>query len=158
MALTALALFLLDAITTVVARGSVINGLVIATGVALLTVGFWAGSARLLDRTAAATGHASDMRSCRAATARAYPVLIGFAVVDLAQAVASLAGHATVVSALGWLALPLLVCFVALTVAALIRVYAMPPFTAFALALLPYALVSAALMIVGLVLTLVVRL
>ena len=57
-------------------------------------------------------------------------------------------------SALGWLTLPVLCWFLTLTVLAIRAVYDVPALNALALALLPYAAVAAAVLLVTLVLAL----
>lgn len=152
------AVTLLDLATSAVVGQGIPQAMVAAVTLGLLTVAFWAGSARLIARLARTMEHSGTEGELARASANAYPVLAGFALLDLIQALLAHGGFTGVAGAVGWLAVPLLVVFIGLTVLAVERVHRAPFFTAFSLALLPYALVSAALLLLGVVASVVLRL
>jgi hypothetical protein len=115
----------------------------------LLQIAFWLLSGWAVDAAAAgAMGAAPARRRLLAATARVMPVLVLYPAITLLQALLAAMGQPALADAAGWLALPVLVWFVALGTLAIAEVYELSGFSALSLALLPYAVLTFLLMVV----------
>lgn len=115
-----------------------------------LLAAFWLASTWMIGAAARAMGTGPRRLDHLAVSGHTYPVLIAYALVALGQAAAIrwLGGAGGVVSdAIGLLSLPLLGWFVALSALAARSVYGVAALSALALALLPYAALSAALLL-----------
>ena len=122
----------------------------------VLLVGFWLLSAAVIDKTARAMGAPSRRRRFLAASGHSFVVLIVYAAIGLLQAAAlhGLGDNGELVAMLaGYVALGVLGWFVALNCGAIAAVYELPFISAFALALLPFALLSAAVMVLVVVIS-----
>ena len=119
----------------------------------VLLVGFWLVSALLVGAGARLVGWTPQRRTLLAVSGLAYWVLVLYALVGLLQALSPHLGGSPVGSAIGWLALPAVCWFVALNAVAAVAVYRDSPMAAVAIALLPYAVLSAALMLAVVVLS-----
>ena len=127
------------------------SGIALDITVALLTLAFWFGAAYLMDAAARGMGATSNRRACRATTAWAYPAVAALAALGLAEAGIAGAGAAAVASAIGWLAAPLLVVFVGVTVLGVATAYALPFLNALSVAMLPFAAMAALMLVLGLI-------
>ncbi|HEY8755401.1 MAG TPA: YIP1 family protein [Candidatus Dormibacteraeota bacterium] len=108
---------------------------------------FWLASALLVGAGARLMGHAPRRRKLLAVSGLTFPVLVLYAVIALIQAASPRWGGDVLSTAVGLLALPLVGWFVALNAVAVRAVYDMPALSAVALALLPYAALSAVLLL-----------
>ncbi len=153
--LSGLVSFALGAAANALGGGSA-SGLVVAASLPALFAAYWVLEAWLVDAGARMLGRAGRRRTYLATSGYAFPAWIAYAVLSLAEALSlRLAGGAgaTLASALAWLTLPVLGWFVVLSVLAIIAVYGVPALNALALALLPYAVLTAALLVIGLTLS-----
>ena len=132
--------------------GSGLSGVVSSVLVPVLVLAYWGLQAWLID--AAATGmlgRAGRRRAMLVASAPAFPTWIVYSLLTLGEAAAARTGGSgsALAIALTVLTLPVLVWFLALTVRAIRAVYDVPTINAVALALLPYAAVALALVILS---------
>jgi len=114
---------------------------------------YWLLNAWLIDAGASLVGRSGRTRAYLASSAFAFPALISFALLSLLEAVAQRFAGSGLASALGWLTLPTLAWFLALVVLITRAVYDIPTLNAFALALLPYAAMTGALLLLLIVLS-----
>lgn len=124
-------------------------GLVTSLLLPLLFLAYWGMQAWLIDAGAGMLGRAGRRRAFLGASGYAFPTWIAYSVLTLCEAAAAHSGAGALAAALTWLTLPVLLWFLALTVRAVRAVYAIPLVNAFALALLPYAAVAGALLVLG---------
>jgi Yip1 domain len=108
---------------------------------------FWLASALLVSAGARLMGHAPHRRKLLAVSGLTFPVLVLYAVIALIQAASTRWGGDVLSTAVGLVALPLVGWFVALNAVAVRAVYDMPALSAVAIALLPYAALSAVLLL-----------
>jgi hypothetical protein len=108
---------------------------------------FWLASALLVSAGARLMGHAPRRRKLLAVSGLTFPVLVLYAVIALIQAASTRWGGDVLSTAVGLVALPLVGWFVALNAVAVRAVYDMPALSAVAIALLPYAALSAVLLL-----------
>lgn len=128
-----------------------LSGILASLLVPLLFLAYWGVQAWLIDAGAGMLGRAGRRREFLAASSPPFLTWIVYSLVTLAEAAAvrwmgSGSGPAI---ALTWLTVPVLFWFLALTVRVVRRVYDIPTVNAFALALLPYAAVAGALLVVA---------
>lgn len=108
---------------------------------------FWLASALLVSAGARLMGHHPHRRELLAVSGLTFPVLVLYAVIALVQAASTRWGGDVLSAAVGLGALPLVGWFVALNAVAVRAVYGMPALSAVAIALLPYAALSAVLLL-----------
>jgi hypothetical protein len=126
---------------------------ILSVALPLMLAVFWLGSALLVNAGARLMGHAPRRRRLLAVSGLTYPVLVLYAVIALLQAVSPRWGGDALSTAVGLFALPLVGWFVALNAIAVRAVYDMPALSAVAIALLPYAALSAVLLLLVVVLS-----
>lgn len=138
-------------IGTSVLDGSGLSGVVSSALVPLLFLAYWGVQGWLIDGGAGMLGRASNRRGILFASAPAFLTWIVYSLVTLVEAAAArfTGSGSPLAMALTVLTLPVLFWFLALTVRAVRAVYDVPTINAFALALLPYAAVALALVIVS---------
>ncbi|MBV8445419.1 MAG: hypothetical protein JOZ92_05830 [Candidatus Dormibacteraeota bacterium] len=133
------------------------SGAYVAAALPLLFLVFWLLQAYCVDAAAGMVGRSGRRRELLLATAPTFPAWILYALLGLAEALAiHLAAGSTgqsVASGLQWLTLPILALLLALTVMAIRGVYRVSGLNAFAFALLPYAMLTAAILVLSLVLS-----
>ena len=128
-------------------------GLAISLALPILFVAYWAISASLIDASARALGRQGRRRSFLAVSGATFPALLTYALLALAEAASRRWTHADAVAAgLAWLTLPVLAWYLALTTLAVRAVYDVPPLNALAMAMLPGAAMTAALIVLTLAL------
>ena len=124
----------------------------ISIGLPALLVGYWLGSALLIDVAAHLMGADRELARVRRLTAYAYPVLIGYAAVTLAQSVADrVTGNGDVALGLGILNLAVLLWFTAVTAVAVARGSRLPALQSAVAALFPFAVMSTLLVVLTIV-------
>ena len=136
-------------IGTSILDGSGASGVVTSVLVPLLVLAYWGLQAWLIDAGAGMLGRAGHRRAMLAASAPAFPTWIVYSLLTLGEAAAARSGGtgSALAIALTVLTLPVLGWFLALTVRAVRAVYDVPTINAVALALLPYAAVALAVVI-----------
>jgi hypothetical protein len=151
--LTGIASLAIEVAATAIGSASA-SGFLVSVALPALFLAYWALSAWLIDAGAGMSGRHGRRRSFLAVSGAAYPPLIAYALLSLLEAAATRwTSSVTLASAIAWLTLPVLAWFLTLTVFAIRAVYGVNPFNALALALLPYAALRAALIIVFLALS-----
>ena len=137
-------------IATALVDGSGASGMLASLLVPLLFLAYWGIQAWLIDAGAGMLGCSGRRREFLAASGLPFATWIGYSVVALGEAAAArwIGASSWPAIALTWLTLPVLFWFLALTVRRVRAVYDIPTVNAFALALLPFAAVAAALVIV----------
>jgi len=121
----------------------------------LLFAGYWLLEAYCVDSAAAMLGSSGRRPTLRAVTAYTFPAWLAYALLGLVEAVAARylgAAGGTLAGGLQWLTLPVLAWFILLSIISIREVYGCSLLNAFAFALLPYALLSAAVLVLGVVL------
>lgn len=138
-------------------EGSGTAGLVFSLIVAPLFVVYWLLQAWLVDAGAGLIGRAGRRATLLGVTGYVFVPWIAYGLLVLAEAgVSHLGGSGPSLAAgLSWLTVPVLLWFLALTVLAIRAAYDAPLLNAFALALLPYAAITAALTVLTAVLSVV---
>jgi hypothetical protein len=126
---------------------------ILSVAVPLMLVVFWVASGVLVSAGARLMGHAPQRRTLLAVSGLTFPVLVLYAVISIVQAVSPRWGGDALSTAVGLLALPVVAWFVALNAVAVRAVYDMPALSAVAIALIPYAALSAALLLLVVVLS-----
>lgn len=132
--------------------GSAAVGLSIA--VPLMLALFWVAGAVLVGAGARLLGLAPRRRDLLAVSGLTFPVLVLYAAIALLQSASPHWGGNTLATAVGLLALPVVCWFVALNAVAVRALYNLPGMSATAIALLPYAALSAVLLLLVVVLSL----
>jgi hypothetical protein len=136
----------LELLAAAVGRGgSAAVGLSIAFPVMLAV--FWLADGVLVGAGARLMGLAPRRRDLLAVSGLTFPVLVLYAVIALLQAASPRWGGTVLSTAAGLLALPVVCWFVALNAVAVRAVYNLPALSATAIALLPYAALSAVLLL-----------
>ena len=122
-------------------------GLVISLLLAPLLVGFWLASAALVDAAARLMGGSPNRGAIRRRTAFAFPVLIVYAGITLAQAALDRAGGtaASLSLGLGLVNLAVLLWFIVVNAVAVHTVYGLSAPNAGLAALVPFAALSGVL-------------
>lgn len=131
--------------------GSGASGVVSSVLVPPLVLAYWGVQAWLIDAGAGMLGRAGHRRAMLVASAPAFPTWIVYSLLTLGEAAAARSGGSgsALAVALTVLTLPVLAGFLALTVRAVSAVYDIPAINAVALALLPYAALALAVLILG---------
>jgi hypothetical protein len=127
---------------------------VLSVALPLMLVAFWLVSGLLVGAGARLMGHEPRRRELLAVTGLTFPVLALYAVIALVQAASPHWGGDTLATGIGLLALPLVGWFVVLNAIAVRAVYDTPALSAVALTLIPYAALSAVLLLLVVVLSL----
>jgi hypothetical protein len=108
---------------------------------------FWLVSGLLVGAGARLMGLPPRRRELLAVSGLTFPVLALYAVIALVQAASLHGGGEPLAAAVGLLALPLVCWFVALNAVAVHAVYELPALNAVAITLIPYAALSAVLLV-----------
>ncbi len=127
--------------------------LILSIAVPVLLAVFWLASALLVSAGARMMGRAPRRRDLLAVSGLTYPVLVLYAAISVVQAASPRWGGDALSTAVGLLALPVVCWFVALNAFAVRAVYDLPGLSAVAIALIPYAALSAALLLLVIVLS-----
>jgi hypothetical protein len=127
---------------------------VLSVALPLMLVAFWLISGLLVGAGARLMGHEPRRRDLLAVTGQTFPVLALYAVIALVQAASPHWGGDTLATGIGLLALPTVGWFVVLNAIAVRAVYDTPALSAVALTLIPYAALSAGLLLLVVVLSL----
>jgi hypothetical protein len=134
--------------------GASASGFLVSVALPVLFLAYWALSGWLIDAGAGMSGLHGRRRAFLAVSSAAYPPLIAYALLSLVEAAATRwTANVALASAIAWATLPVLAWFLTLTVFAIRAVYEVNAFTAVALALLPYAALTTALIVVLLALS-----
>lgn len=128
--------------------------LILSIAVPVMLLVFWLVSAVLVGAGARLMGHAPQRRKLLAVSGLTFPVLVLYAAVAIVQAASPRWGGDALSTAVGLLALPVVGWFVALNAVAVRAVYDLPALSAVAIALLPYAALSAVLLLLVVALSL----
>lgn len=151
--LTGIASLGIEVAATALGGGSA-SGFLVSVALPALFLAYWALSAWLIDAGAGMIGRHGRRRDFLAVSGAAYPPLTAYALLSLLEAAATRwTGSVTLASAVAWVTLPILAWFLTLSVFAIRAVYGVNPLNALALALLPYAALTTALIIVFLALS-----
>jgi hypothetical protein len=126
---------------------------ILSVAVPVMLAVFWLASALLVSAGARLMGHAPRHRELLAVSGLTFPVLVLYALIALIQAGSPRWGGDALSTAVGLLAFPVVCWFVALNAIAVRAVYQMPALSAVAIALLPYAALSAVLLLLVIVLS-----
>ncbi len=127
--------------------------LVLSLAVPALLLAFWLVSAVLVSAGARLMGQAPRRRELLAVSGLTFPVLVLYAAIAVVQAASPRWGGDALSTGVGLLALPIVCWFVALNAIAVRAVYDLPGLNAVAIALIPYAALSAALLLLVIVLS-----
>lgn len=124
-------------------------GFTVAAVLPLLFLGYWLLEGWMVDAAAGMLAQSSRRPTYLSTSAYAFPAWIAYALLSVLEAVGlRLGGPGTAIAGgLAWCTLPVLGWFVVLSVLAIRAVYDTTPLTALALALLPYAVLMAALLV-----------
>jgi hypothetical protein len=138
-------------VSTSVLDRSGLSGVLASLLVPLLFLAYWGVQAWLIDAGAGMLGRAGRRREFLAASGPPFLTWILYSLVTLAEAAAGrwIGSGSALAVALTWLTVPVLLWFLALTVRAVRYVYDIRAVNAFALALLPYAAVAGALLVLA---------
>ncbi len=126
---------------------------VLSLAVPVMLAVFWLVSALMVSGGARLMGMPPRRRELLAVTGLTFPPLVLYTVIALVQAASAHWGGDALSTAVGWLALPVVCWFVALNAVAVRAVYDLPALSAVAIALLPYAALSAVLLLLVVVLS-----
>jgi len=148
-ALSGLALSALGTVAAAIGgRPPTLASLAPLLGIPLLTVIFWGLSGRLVDAGARLMERSGQRRRYLAASSAAFPILTTSSIVAVLQALLSRAGaSAEALAVVGFLSLAALGWYLAVVGVALSSVYDVPGGPALALALLPFAVIAAAVLL-----------
>ncbi len=127
--------------------------LVLSIAVPVMLLVFWLVSALLVSAGARLMGQEPQRHKLLAVSGLTFPVLVLYAAVAIVQAASPRWGGDALSTAVGLLALPVVAWFVALNAIAVRAVYDLPALSAVAIALLPYAALSGALLLLVIVLS-----
>lgn len=131
---------------TVGAAGSA--AVIVSIAVPVMLAVFWLASGLLVSAGARLMGRAPRRRDLLAVSGLTFPVLVLYAVIALVQAASPRWGGDVLSTAAGLVAFPVVCWFVALNAIAVHAVYDLPALSAVAIALLPYAALSTALLLI----------
>jgi hypothetical protein len=140
-------------LAAVAVGGSGSAALILSIVVPVLLLVFWLVSGLLVSAGARLMGHAPRRRELLAVSGLTFPVLALYAAITLVQAASPRWGGDALSTAVGLLALPIVCWFVALNAIAVRAVYDLPALSAVAIALIPFAALSAALLLLVIVLS-----
>lgn len=143
----------IDVLATVLG-GAGFTGLLYSVLAPVFFVLYWLFDAWLVDAGARWSGAGHRRRAYLAVSGLPFLALVAYAVLLLAEALATRWSGSELASNLAWLSLPLLAWFVGLMAASVAAVYRLPAMNAFALALLPFAAILTVLLVALLVLSL----
>ncbi len=121
--------------------------LVLSLALPVMLAIFWLLSALLVGGGVRLMGLPPRRRELLAVSGLTFPPLVLYAVVSVVQAASTRWGAGVLSTAAGWLALPVVCWFVALNAIAVRAVYDIPALSAVAIALLPFAALSAVVML-----------
>jgi hypothetical protein len=152
-AATGVACLVLELVAILVGGGSR-AAVVLSIAVPAMLAAFWLISGLLVGAGARLLGLAPRRRDLLAITGLTFPVLVPYAAIGLLQAASPHLGGDALATAVGLLALPLVCWFVALNAVAVRAVYDTAPLSAVAITLLPYAALSAVLLLLVIALSL----
>ena len=138
----------------VVVGGAGSAALILSIAVPLMLAVFWLASALVVSAGARLMSREPRRRELLAVTGLTFPVLVLYAAIAIVQAASSHWGGDALSTSVGWLALPVVAWFVALNAIAVRAVYDIPAMSAVAIALLPYAALSAVLLALVIVVSL----
>ncbi len=144
--LSGLVCLALQVIAVVVGSGGT-AALVLSIVVPALLVVFWLVSALFVSAGVRLMGLAPRRRDLLAVSGLTFPVLVLYAAIATVQAASTHWGGDALSIAVGLFALPIVLWFVALNAIAVSAVYGLPGLNAVAIALIPYAALSAALLV-----------
>lgn len=133
--------------------GSGSGALILSIAVPLLLVVFWLVSTLLVSAGARLMGQAPQRSTHLAVNGLTFPVLVVYAVITIVQAASLHWGGEALSTAVGLLALPVVFWFVALNAVVARAVYDLPVLSAVAIALIPYAALSGATLLLVIVLS-----
>jgi Yip1 domain len=137
----------------VVVGGGGTAAVVLSLAVPVMLAVFWLVSGVLVSAGARLVGVAPRRRELLAVSGLTFPPLVLYAAIALVQSASTHWGGDTLSTVVGWLALPVVCWFVALNTVAVRAVYDLPALSAVAIALLPYAALSAVLLLLVVVLS-----
>lgn len=126
---------------------------VLSLALPVMLVAFWLVGGVLVGAGARMLGRDPRRRDLLAVSGLTFPVLVLYAVIALVQAASPHWGGDTLSAAIGLLALPLVCWFVILNTIAVRALYDAPALSAVAITLLPYAALSAVLLLLVIVLS-----
>jgi hypothetical protein len=126
---------------------------ILSVAAPLMLAAFWLVSGVLVSAGARVMGRPRRRSDLLAVSGLTFPVLVAYAVIGLLQAVSLHWGGDALSTAVGLFALPVVGWFVALNAVAVRAVYDLPGLSAVAIALIPYAALSAALLFLVIVLS-----
>lgn len=149
---TGLVSLVLDLVASLVGGGGPAS-VALSLAIPVLLAAFWLVSALLVGAGARLVGDAPRRRDLLAVSGRTFPVLVGYAVIALVQALSTHWGGDALATAAGLFALPVVAWFVVLNVLAVRALYDAPVLSAAAIALIPYAALSAILLLLIIVLS-----
>jgi hypothetical protein len=141
-------------LVAVVVGGGGSAALVLSLVLPALLVVFWLVSALLVSAGARLMGLEPKRRELLAVSGLTFPVLVLYGAIAVVQAASTHWGGDALSTGVGLLALPIVCWFVALNAFAVRAVYDLPGLSAVAIALIPYAALSAALLLLVVVLSL----
>lgn len=139
---TGIVSLVLGVLTSAVGGGGAV-GIALSIALPFMLAVFWVASAFLVGTGGRLMGRPPRRRAVLALSGITFPVLALYAVIGLAQAGLDRLGAAGAATALGWLAFPVVLWFVALNAVVAGVVYELPALNATAVALIPYAVLSA---------------
>jgi hypothetical protein len=140
-------------LVAIAVNGGGSGAVVLSIALPVMLAVFWLASALLVGAGARLMGHAPRHRELLAVSGLTFPVLVLYAVIALVQAASTRWGGDALSTAAGLLAFPVVCWFVALNAVAVRAVYDLPAMSAVAVALLPYAALSAVLLLLVIVLS-----
>ncbi len=140
-------------VASVAVGGGGTGAVVLSIAVPPMLAAFWLVAGLLVTAGARLMGRPPRRHQMLAVSGLTFPVLVGYAVIGLLQAVSPRWGGAALSTGVGLLALPVVCWFVALNAVAVGAVYDLPGLSAVAIALIPYAALSAALLFLVIVLS-----
>jgi hypothetical protein len=125
------------------------RGVGISLALPVLFLAYWLLSAWLVDAGASLVGRSGRRREFLAVSGSTFPPLVTYALLSLLESAATRwTGSDTLASGVAWVTLPVLAWFLTLNVLAIRAVYNITALSSLALAMLPYAALTAALTVV----------
>ncbi|MDQ6848234.1 MAG: YIP1 family protein [Candidatus Dormibacteraeota bacterium] len=126
---------------------------ILSIAVPVMLMVFWLASALLVSAGARLMGRAPQRPALLAVSGLTFPVLVLYAAISIVQAASFHWGGDALSVGVGLLAFPVVCWFVALNALAVRAVYDLPALSAVAIALIPYAALSGALLLLVIVLS-----